>query len=520
MKRLLPIVALLLTACSADQALSGAPEDMVDDAVATDLRVDVYPPSLEDGTVLPAQSHYISAAILADHTLNLVAGASFTGTVTAEVATAWGGLTDVPTEIVPIEATITAIETRGLLCGAGASDAATGAFAFELPDYDTWSADVLVVPADGSLAPFVLLDRAISGASSRTIRIPLGAPVYGRVTDAGGAPVPRVAMRLLREDEEKTVEGRRFEADDGGWFVTRVVEPGAYTLRTLDGATGGGGNLVPELTFDVRVDDLAAGATISPQVGDTRASTVSGIVTDVDGTPVADARVRLTSVSLSGSDGTSTREATTNREGRFYVDVLHGTWSLSVTAPFDLPASPATLSDLQVDDDVEVDALRLGRPRTLSGLVRAAGTPVPDATITATQVGFEGFVYAATTGPAGRFELSVPDGAWQVEIVPPSVSVPGAAITTTLRAGEEATIDLPEGLLVSGTATWEGAPVPWALLELYDPRTGARIARGTANDAGNYQMRVFIPEPDDTQEGNDTGTDTGEDTGEDTGARR
>jgi protocatechuate 3,4-dioxygenase beta subunit len=466
------------------------------------LRLDVYPPAGDASTRLLPQSHLVEPDAYADHRIVLHGTVSWQGTLRAEQAAGWSGAVEVPTTESPLEATITARArgfgadaAGGTLLGASVrSDAESGGFILEVPAYPDIAWDVAFVPTDGAAAPFHV-ERAVDLTQGRAedVLLPLGAPLYGRIVDDAAEGVSEVPLRLYGRDAEAPVEGAPFSADGTGWYVARVTAVGTYALE-VQGPTYAGGPLVPTLSTEVLVEDAVDGAALSIDVGSLRETTIEGEAVGPDGRPVAGASVMLESVALEGGVGTLRRTATANEEGRFFVDVLAGVYDLTVTAPYEDVLSPVSVSAVDASEDADVGLLRLSDPVRLRGLVfDTTGVPVPDVVVTATQDGYDGFVYSSTTDATGAYDLTVPDGGYVVGFAPSDASVAGAPTTLALVAGEETAVLLEEGALLSGQVSHAGAGVAYALVEVHDAATGALVARGLTDATGGYALRVALP---------------------------
>ena len=205
----------------------------------------------------------------------------------------------------PVVATV---ELRGLdtQTGSAGPDGMTR-FATVVPGrYD------VVAQAKGFAATFSFVAVAAAPVELTMVLVP-GAPVVGRVLDAGGAPVGDALVTYngasdwnIRTDERR--DGVR-SAQDGGFrfealpagsfrFVARhpAHAPGTSSIVTLDGTTAKDG-------VEIR---LTAGAT------------VRGQVVDGAGAPVASARVRLGAPSR-GMIGSEPRQVFSGDDGTFTV---------------------------------------------------------------------------------------------------------------------------------------------------------------------------------------------------------
>ena len=204
------------------------------------------------------------------------------------------------------------------------------------------------------------------------------------------------------------------------------------------------------------------------------------------------------SLSLDGANGTLVVTRTTDDTGRFYVEALPGRWRVEVRPPHDAAASPVVLGEVVVADSTQLGVVTLPAPEDLEGvIVDAAGAPAPGVLVTARQDGFGGQVWTATTGTDGSFALRVQAGNYALTLTPPDLSVDGALTTVRARTSTPTTWALDPGALFSGTLALEGGAVPWALIDVIDAATGARVGLATTDGDGAFSMRVHVEAPAD-----------------------
>jgi hypothetical protein len=162
--------------------------------------------------------------------------------------------------------------------------------------------------------------------------------------------------------------------------------------------------------------------------------TVFGTVRRTEGPPVSGAVVTLADMA-----GRKMGSAYTGRDGEYRLDVSNGgTYLIIASAHGHEPiASLVAVGDETVRHDMTVAGVG-----GLSGTVRMAGTrrPVPDATITVTDVQGE-VVGTARTGVEGGFSfISLPEGMYTLVVSAPSHQPAAAAVT--IRQGAQARQDL------------------------------------------------------------------------------
>lgn len=421
----------------------------------------------------------------------------------------------------PLDAVIRAGRT-GLLQGGAANTDAEGSVSFTVPGNQAYSVEI--IPNDPARSPMIVLaNSAVDGDLDLTQTVEAGAPVYGRVTDAAGTRLADTTLRLRRTDLD--VASATFTTDKNGWFIARV-EPGyEYALATVgDGDAVGGPIASVEQVFTVEGAD---GAEVNLDVGERDSFVLSARAVDAGGDPIPNPHVRATSTSL--ETGSLVLEFEAQSDGKITLELLPGTWTIEVwpsTEQAELTPWVATftvtVSD-DVDDGDDIGDITLNPPTRMSGTVtRPNGAGAEGVSVTAREVGFGGYSFSATTDSEGNYSLDVPRTPLMVQAIP-AIAASGAysneALDLTSAASTEGfDIPLVTGLLLTGVATLNGEPVPFALVEIYDHAEEVLLARTLTDADGAYTVRIDLPESEADLEGSeDTGEDTGADTGGDTG---
>lgn len=493
-------LALGLQACSAGMkdGMAGNDTGYLGDADTAlralgSLRIDVEPPSGTAAPELLPQSHIVPAGRdgYAIQTIDLLPTVTLSGTLTADVARGWASAVEVPTTSSPIVATLNASVGGTRLGGTAISDV-DGTFSLALPAYDE---DYLltVVPDDATQAPFHVETRRIRQDAEVDLHLDVGIPVYGRVTDADGEGVSGVRVRVVRTTVEGVeVRSAPVETDETGWYVARVESTGAYVVEVEGGAyiDSTATRVIPTVREDVLVESGEDGASAYLELGELTAATVDGTVLDAGGNTVDDALVRFTSASLSGAEGSLTVEATTGN-GDFVARLLPGVYDVEVIPPYDAKASPALVRSVEVSERDQIGTIQLEGLTTLDGrVVDIWGEPAANVVVAATQQGFQGYVWSATTDAYGEFSMNVPVGTYDTTFTPSSVSTGGALTTVELVAGEPVNVQLAQGVELRGTVLWDGEAVPWAWIDVRDDASGVLVGRGTTNDLGEFLLQV------------------------------
>lgn len=298
---------------------------------------------------------YVARVFLGDSLAQIVVNCVVVGVGTA---VAYGALPTLIMRAVPVTETASANGLNVLLRSVGTSSASATAAAIT-------SASALVVggqvvPTKGALELFLWLAAGASLAASLVVVPMLRMRAYseewdrsgtertgararvvtGRVVTLEGEPVRNAVVTVLTPTGEAVDWG---QADSEGRFNAAVPEPGDYLVVTA--AEG----WQPRS----RIMELDDAAPLPPIVLRER-YTLSGVITDADDRPVADALVVLTRAT-----GEVVRTIRTDHDGRFVVPRPgNGRYVLTAAAPNGaLGARPVTVWEAQ--RSVE---LKLGTP--------------------------------------------------------------------------------------------------------------------------------------------------------------
>lgn len=475
------------------------------------LRVDVYPS--DDGSGALPQSFLLAPGaygegITASHELD--ATVSLAGALSADSYQGWSASASSASGAL---SAVVRAERSGLVqSGAAATDEA-GAFALPLPGQQPY--DLAIVPSDATVAPLLLFPGTDVGAGlDLSQHLGPGAPIYGRVTDAGGNRIASAPLRMRYADSE--VYSATFYADDDGWFVARA-EPGyEYVIETV-GTEASRGVLVPAVATEFVVED-AAGAQVDIDVGLLETFRYDARIVDGNDEVVSGATIRATSRGLEGSAGSYMVETTNLDTGYVYLDLLAGSYQIEVWPAYaDQRLAPFS-EVVRVHRDVDVGDIALAGSVTLAGTIETAeGTRVAGATVTATQRLGGQYTFSTTANDRGDYSLDLPAAAYDIVINAPGPEA-GALASRYVdgRDGGEIQHDvtLASGTPVAGGVRLGDAALGLSLVEIVDPNSGTLLARTLTDLDGNYSVRVSLPEGDDgggsdTAGGGDSGTDTG-----------
>ncbi len=229
--------------------------------------------------------------------------------------------------------------------------------------------------------------------------------ISGRVLDASGLPAKQARVRLVAESLDGFPEGTQHEPDgstgSNGNFDILVV-PGTWTLEILpeesELATSSSSRspvALEALEVDEAVDlgriDLPA------------YTSLSGIVTDPDGVPVAGAGLHLTEVGFNSRSWASYTED----DGTFTVEVPQVDLMITLTPPPDRANVLATTRLSLNPSEVTEPELRIEQGQRLRGIVRAPeGEALPYALIEV-HSDADALLAVTVTDGEGRFDVGV-----------------------------------------------------------------------------------------------------------------
>ena len=297
--------------------------------------------------------------------------------------------------------------------------------------------------------------------------------VSGKVTDPDGKPVMGVFVNL---SDPVTHLGAGGQTDSTGTYKFSIA-PGAYSADVSPQGD------VPFLR--IHRENVAVTAALTLDFKLERGVVLSGVVKDPDGKPLKGVFVNLFALPNLGY-GEQTRE-----DGRYYLVVGPGTYSLSLGAPQGTPFLSVQKEGLSLRTDTTLD-FTLERGVFLSGKVTDPdGKPLKD-----TYVGVfnkEG-AGGANTDADGNYRFPVRPGAYELSVNPPS----GTSLLPEHRTGLEVkgdltlNISLKKGATVSSVVRDpDGKRVQNVYVNLQDPKTSQGY--GAATDADGAYSIVVTP---------------------------
>lgn len=222
------------------------------------------------------------------------------------------------------------------------------------------------------------------------------------------------------------------------------------------------------------------------------------------------------------------RTATTNSQGLVALSLLPGTgvqqldYDIAINPPASSPYGMTCLSVATVMSATSVNtpsaptlatATLPPRPVLSGTVIDSAGFGVANVTITATSIASPasdcgGTIEASastSSSASGQFSLPLDPGTYQLDYDPPAGSSAPRLTEPSFTIAATMTHDvvLPRGGLVEGTVVSGGAPVPTAVVRLFEQNCSdattcaAPWLRGQAVTDMNGAFRVVVPLPND-----------------------
>jgi Carboxypeptidase regulatory-like domain len=284
---------------------------------------------------------------------------------------------------------------------------------------------VILLSGEGPLERFAMR-TGIRGEGDEVIRVtlPKPRPIRGAVR-LGEKPAGDVILSF-RNGEFAWVTSLTAAPD--GTFAGAAWQPGEYSV------SGRGGVLTSPVRRKVRIEGEALTIDLSPL-------RITGVVSDPDGAPVPEARVRLRAES--GRE-TSNISILTDRHGMFeFSDVKQGPYALSVLADGYLIANdhPVFVTGETTAEKVGI-TMQPGVARPLR-IVDAAGKPVPSAAV---HVISDAQLRSTTmTDVEGRATVSIPSSGSSAAWVIPQAGSFAVVRLDPKASGETMNVVVPEG---------------------------------------------------------------------------
>jgi len=233
---------------------------------------------------------------------------------------------------------------------------------------------------------------------------PLPSRISGQVVDADNIPVSDAVVRF-----DNVVSTQSFEASTNNEGIfSRDLPAGTYRISV----SKSGFRSPADITVSVSDDQLLT--LPDPLVVIDDEVSLSGRVTNQDGIPVAQARVRA-------SIGTTTYETVTDGNGAWDLNLSEGEWTITASKEGFLAPLPLVLSLFAGDAHSNINFVLVQQASRIEGLVqgrrilpdgRQEIVPIEGATVVAYPLAGEGI--ETTTDNQGRFLLDLGTGSYSV----------------------------------------------------------------------------------------------------------
>lgn len=451
------------------------------------IRLDIYPSGATSW--LSPQSYVPDGGAWEGLDVALSASVLVRGSISGFVANPnVGGSAPVPTvpgtDDAPVVARLTLSQRDGIGAATGWS-ADDGSFVLRVPGGSAYT--LVLAPKDPTtLPPHVVTYPLLEASTTAELTIEVGAPVYGRVWAEGAASLAGATLVLTRADGRAASEP--LTLDEDGHFSMRALA-GSYALTV----SGPSGSVVPTYSQAIEVDEVE-GAAVDIDLGDLTEVTVKGTAVDADGAALrgVDMRIRFTSLSLDGAEGTLQVETEVDGDGFFAKPLLPGRWQAECIPSYDESLAPTTFLFTAESGTLDLGAVVIPDPVQVTALVTdPSGAPASGVLVSAREVGYDQNQWSTSTGVDGRFTLSLPPDAVVVTLTPNSDD---GAITRYAIDAEASALALQKlpyvfGDTISGALRSGDELISYALVEVRgDDET---LYATTLTDAdGNFTAQV------------------------------
>ncbi len=468
MDSILLLAWVVLCSCSADYGNELAVDsgrDAQDDLEAVLIRMDVLPPDETFGKLL-SQTFLVdlSQESAGDIELLLSAPGRVTGQITGYELTPWQGA-DLPGEEVPVEAEVVFRRLASSQVFYTSSSAQGHYDALVVPAGDYW---LSVIPEDPVL-PVKTISVVIEGDATLDVELPGGEVLWGEVLDDEGEPMVGARVQVVNY---AGVASQVASTDADGRYLLRVVE-GDHTVRCL----GREGGRDPVLSVPV-VAVGEEGRRVSFTYPQLDWVTASGRLVSSQGLPVRDALVQFTASELDGYEeitASLVREAWPSSQGTWDLSVPAGTWRAEVLPEDGVEQTPISLGTIRLELGSNVDLGNLVLPDLVEvegRVVDPTGTPVPQAVLRASELGFGQRQFTFVSDDSGDFFALLPEVELEFVLSPPGDWASDLSYTRTnvdAREEGEKILRFQRGERVRGIVLdSEERPLPWAVVEVRD----------------------------------------------------
>lgn len=328
----------------------------------------------------------------------------------------------------------------------------------------------LVARANGFAPAAMMLSTSGSPAAPARVALSLakGAAIAGKVVDDAGKPVGGARVVATAASEPfPVVDARRdgVETRADGTFVLPTIAAGTWRLTATHGT------FAPTTSAPINVD--GANAKSGVQLVLSAGATLTGVVQDGSGAPVAAADVRV--VVRGTTFWRATRQAFTAQDGTFSiaglprraVEVVAASASgSSAIMPVDLAAKPEQALTLKLDVAGAIAGAVVDSTGQGIGDAQVIAEPVWNGGVADQQAWIVRGIQEAVTDQAGAFRFSgLPDGTYRLRAARPGASesaIELARAVETKPGDTKARIVLPADGVVTGKVALPDGSAPAA----------------------------------------------------------
>lgn len=474
----------LATGCAADDKLAADFATFDTGSTGFAVRVDVHPAG--DSELQP-QSFTVPDIAAGSLLFEVAPTVTVSGRVTGYEIAPTASVVVPGNPGVAVQATVRAHIPDTIVDVSTTTDA-DGDWQLELPAGSGYVFSVL--PSAPAPLPFsVETGVTLSGSQRRELDLPAGTPVFGQISQDGGA-LPEGSRARLR-DVATGIEGLPVPLSSDGRYLLRAL-PGDYEL-VIEGETT---SAMPRVALPLTVDDDVAGVEQNLNVGTLEVVYVEGRIFDMEGDDVDQAVVRFTSDDLHSQltvEATGSHTTTTNNDGQFRRGLVPGSWTVEIMPAYedDGVASPTRFSlELTPGSDQNLGRIELpARTQAQGQVVDSSGSPVSGAIVSFAERGFDGFTYSDTTRDNGQFSRRLPPVPMELTLVPPT---PSSAVTRLVvdDPTELPRLQMQEGIPLSGKVSGTADPIEFALIEVYADDDGAFLGSTVTDREGAFSVQV------------------------------
>ncbi len=333
------------------------------------------------------------------------------------------------------------------------------------------------------------LPATIAGSNTvRNAALAAGHLLSGFVRDGDGVGLASIDLQVYDRDTGALVLTPGDDTDAAGFYDV-VVPTGEYDLEWR--AVGAGAlPYIPVAERALIEEDTQMDVVMLLGVF------VSGRVTDSVGAPLGGVNLDFID-SITGVKALTPGDNTLP-DGTFTAHVPLGTFDVVAKA---LPATrllPGFIAGLAVGGDVTGVDFALQTGLLLSGTVSGPGGPLEgvDLDVNDTATGVELLAPFDVTDANGAYQIIVPAGTYNVAFSPPVDLVVAPALAVGVNVAGDTVLNrtLVAGVVLSGTVTSGGVPVPGTDIDLKDPVTGLNLPlTGDGTDALGVFSTVAAP---------------------------